>query len=69
MKIPDYPSNREADEGAQATVRMDGKAPRQEEAKSGDLFVRRILWAWETSVLWRRQPSLPGRRDGFFVAG
>ncbi len=43
MRIPDYPSNREADEGTiPLPYRREG-AP-EEEAKSGDLFTRECSW-------------------------
>ena len=39
MKVPGYPSNREADEGAQMSLRhCREKTRRQDEAKPGDLF-------------------------------
>jgi len=43
MKIPDYPSNREADEGTRATAHRREGVP-EEEAKSGDLFTRESSW-------------------------
>ena len=42
MKIPDYPSNREADKGTSATARRKGGKASRREAKSGDLYVYRV---------------------------
>ena len=38
MRVPSYPSNREADEGAMETTANSGKVRRENEAKPGDLF-------------------------------
>ena len=43
MRIPDYPSNREADEGTKTTAERREGVP-EEEAKSGDLFTRVCSW-------------------------
>ena len=43
MRIPDYPSNREADEGTKTTAERREGVP-EEEAKSGDLFARECSW-------------------------
>jgi len=43
MRIPDYPSNRDADEGTNATAHRREGVP-EEEAKSGDLFTRECSW-------------------------
>ena len=38
MRVPGYPSNREADEGATEATANSGKARHADEAKPGDLF-------------------------------
>ena len=38
MRVPGYPSNREADEGAMEATAMSGKVRHEDEAKPGDLF-------------------------------
>ena len=43
MRIPDYPSNREADDGAMTTALGREGAP-EDDAKSGDLFADGCPW-------------------------
>ena len=43
MRIPGYPSNREADKGTKVTVKGWEGVP-EEEAKSGGLFTHRSSW-------------------------
>ncbi len=46
MRIPNYPSNREADERTDATA-IGREGVRKDEAKSGDLFTQRCFWGWD----------------------
>ena len=44
MRFPNYPSNREADEGTNATACFKREGVPEYEAKSGDLFTRECPW-------------------------
>lgn len=57
MRIPGYPSNREADEGIKATVERREGVP-EVEAKSGDLFTHRSSWGG-VMLYGLRQKLLP----------
>ena len=57
MRIPDYPSNREADEGTKTTAERREGVP-EEEAKSGDLFTR--VCSWDEARLCGRRYRLSG---------
>ena len=70
MRVPDYPSNREADEGTNTTAERREGVP-EKEAKSGDLFARFCSWGGATlcgddaSI---RLPPLRRGRGGVFFA-